>query len=375
MFFTQQLASDILKVCNEHGANPFQGGNTNLLMYTDRGKGGGFITDHTGKRIFYPGTSGVDTMVDLMSKSITRIIRKIPNKRAIRILDPLSGSNTTFFAAQELQKKFPNLQILTYLYDLRPARVGDVHTGGFDAVKGEYDSLFDIVWIHHPYGSMYEYSKIWGGKADSRDISVIPQEEFYTEFIPRVNLINWNAFKHLSQHGELLIMTGDRKMPGKQEIYSMAYSMNVLGEIVALPMKIQVNASSNYNTYGNIMYQVLEYITISSNPDPYQVKIRRINFVEVDMRNTEEKQVPWIKLIEGEMRKRGGVASISQLYEALKTSKRALKNSYVREKIRQELRRCNYFICLSDGTREGVYGLGDLDPEYLNKMYERLEVA
>ena len=147
------------------------------------GEAGGYIIDHTGKRRFYPGTHGKRYQRDFLRASIKRILKRKPDKRVIDIVDPMCGSGTTWYVVQELQKEFPHIELRCHMFDLRPAREGDKHIGGFDAVRGEYPQLYDIVWIHHPYGPMYQYSKIWGGKLVEEDTSSIPLEDFYTVFV------------------------------------------------------------------------------------------------------------------------------------------------------------------------------------------------
>ena len=78
------------------------------------------------------------------------------------LLDPMSGSGTSKFAAD-------NLRIRSVLYDLNPdAPQG---RGNWNALRDEVDESADLIFFHPPYHSMIAYSGNMWGKPHPDDLS------------------------------------------------------------------------------------------------------------------------------------------------------------------------------------------------------------
>lgn len=93
------------------------------------------------------------------------------------LLDPMSGSGTSKFAAD-------NLRIRSVLYDLNPdAPQG---RGNWNALRDEVDESADLIFFHPPYHSMIAYSGNMWGKPHPDDLSRCGS---YREFIEKLNFV------------------------------------------------------------------------------------------------------------------------------------------------------------------------------------------
>lgn len=162
--------------------------------------------------------------------------------RPRKVLDPMEGSGTCRDVCRDLGTPYVGT-------DLRQGM--DMFSDDFRRIIAPHHPIDFIFW-HPPYGPMIRYSK------DSRDLSMLPVEEFRPKLIQGGNLL----YNLLCPGGRLAILIGTLRRHGK--IYRFNVDLiNWKEPTEPEIIKVQHNCASNNNAYsGNFIPIVDERLLI-----------------------------------------------------------------------------------------------------------------
>ena len=237
------------------------------------------------------------------------------------LLDPMSGSGTSKFAAD-------NLRIRSVLYDLNPdAPQG---RGNWNALRDEVDESADLIFFHPPYHSMIAYSGNMWGKPHPDDLSRCGS---YREFIEKLNFVLKKLYMALRKDGRLAVLVGDMRLKG--QFYSMQTDMMKLGEYESFIVKGQFNCVSDNRTYAKPFVPIVtEYLLLFHKQDVLMVPFSKTLSGRFDVSKKDDASLTWHHLIRLTMESVGGETDLTALYAMLAEHPKSKGNEHYKERIR-----------------------------------------
>ena len=241
------------------------------------------------------------------------------------ICDYMCGSGTTKAAADKLG-------IESKLYDLH---------SGFDIMNNEIRERPEFVFWHPPYWDIIKYSDVmykaskvqetYGYDPRLYDLSRI---QAWEDFVKAMNYAMMKQFTALEKGGRMAVLMGDIKKKGK--LYSMISEIVKPGTMENIIIKAQHNCFSDNTQYSGSFIPILhEYVLIVRKDAPKLIPILETRRLNVDVRDMVG--ATWKDIVAAVMEEHKGIISLSELYEKIEPYKKAQKNQYWREKIRQTL--------------------------------------
>lgn len=245
-----------------------------------------------------------------------------PNSKPKKFIEVFSGGGTGIDVAKEL-----NITNSIHL-DLN---------NGWDALTDEIPSGSDFIFSHPPYWDIIKYET----QRKSYNKNDLSNQMSYEEFINKLNKINAKIYCSLVNGGRYAILIGDVRKKGKY--YSIIKDMAWYGELESHIIKIQHNCISDNRTYnGNFIPIKHEHLLIFKKNEIWVVNIKQTKTLKTNILNST--LATWRDLIQSALESLNGKATVDELYDILKNSKKAKKNNFIREKIRQTLNMNSNFI-------------------------------
>jgi len=239
-----------------------------------------------------------------------------PSSKPRKFVEIFSGGGTGFDVAKEL-----NIQNSVHL-DLN---------NGWDALIDEIPTGSDFVFSHPPYWDIVKYEK-QRGEYKTNDLS---NNMSYEEFIRKLDIVNEKIYHSLITGGRHITLIGDIRKKGKY--YSILKDMKWFGELESHIIKIQHNCFSDKKIYSNNSFIAIkhEHILVFKKNKIWIFNTKVTNTIKDNIMNLTE--ITWRDLIQATLEFFNNKASVEQIYNILKESKKAQNNNFVREKIRQTL--------------------------------------
>lgn len=245
--------------------------------------------------------------------------------RPSQICDYMCGSGTTKSAADRCG-------IESKLYDLH---------SGFDVINCEILERPEFIFWHPPYWDIIKYSDVMYKAADVQskygydpkklDLSRIPD---WDRFVEAMNYAMMKQFTALEKGGRIAVLMGDIKKKGK--LYSMLSEIIKPGTLENIIIKMQHNCVSDNTTYsGRFIPIVHEYVMIVRKDAPILIPVIMAKKSEYDIRDM--KGATWRDVVAAVLEESGEAVSLSYLYSKIEPHKKAQKNKWWKEKIRQTL--------------------------------------
>jgi len=201
---------------------------------------------------------------------------------------------------------------------------------GWDALTDEIPSGADFVFSHPPYWDIIKYQY----QRNSYDKNDLSNEMSYKEFIEKLNKINAKIYCSLVKGGRHAILIGDVRKQGKY--YSIIKDMDWYGELESHIIKVQHNCISDARNYnGNFIPIKHEHLLVFRKNDIWLLNVKHTADLKANI--LKSNTATWRDLIQAAIEYLNGKASVDELYDLLKKSKKAENNNFVREKIRQIL--------------------------------------
>ena len=202
---------------------------------------------------------------------------------------------------------------------------------GWDALIDEIPSGSDFVFSHPPYWNIINYEK-QRNKYEPNDLS---NNMSYEEFIKKLDMVNEKIYYSLINGGRHITLLGDVRKNGKY--YSIIKDMKWYGDLESHIIKAQHNCVSDNKIYNNNSFIAIkhEHILIFKKNKIWILNTKITNTIVDNIMNTTN--ITWRDLIQATIEYLNNKASIEEIYNILKKSKKAENNNYVREKIRQVL--------------------------------------
>lgn len=278
---------------------------TSVLSYPERGEGGSNR---------YRGNCSPRLIEDLINFF-----------RPSQICDYMCGSGTTKSAADRCG-------IESKLYDLH---------SGFDVINCEIPERPEFIFWHPPYWDIIKYSDVMYKAADVQsrygydpkklDLSRIPD---WNRFVEVMNYAMMKQFIALEKGGRIAVLMGDIKKKGK--LYSMLSEIIKPGTLENIIIKMQHNCVSDNTTYsGRFIPIVHEYVMIVRKDAPLLIPVIMAKKSKYDIRDT--RGATWRDVVAAVLEESGEAVSLSYLYSKIEPHKKAQKNKWWKEKIRQTL--------------------------------------
>lgn len=239
-----------------------------------------------------------------------------PSSKPRKFVEIFSGGGTGMDVAKEL-----NIQNSVHL-DLN---------NGWDALIDEIPTGSDFVFSHPPYWDIVKYEK-QRGEYKTNDLS---NNMSYEEFIRKLDIVNEKIYHSLITGGRHITLIGDIRKKGKY--YSILKDMKWFGELESHIIKIQHNCFSDKKIYSNNSFIAIkhEHILVFKKNKIWIFNTKVTNTIKDNIMNLTE--ITWRDLIQATLEFFNNKASVEQIYNILKESKKAQNNNFVREKIRQTL--------------------------------------
>ena len=239
-----------------------------------------------------------------------------PKSKPKKFVEIFSGGGTGRDVAKEL-----NIQNSVHL-DLN---------NGWDALIDEIPTGSDFVFSHPPYWDIVKYEK-QRGEYKTNDLS---NNMSYEEFIRKLDIVNEKIYHSLITGGRHITLIGDIRKKGKY--YSILKDMKWFGELESHIIKIQHNCFSDKKIYSNNTFIAIkhEHILVFKKNKIWIFNTKVTNTIKDNIMNLTE--ITWRDLIQATLEFFNNKASVEQIYNILKESKKAQNNNFVREKIRQTL--------------------------------------
>ena len=239
-----------------------------------------------------------------------------PNSKPKKFIEIFSGGGTGKDVAKEL-----NINNSLHL-DL---------INGWDALVDEIPSGADFVFSHPPYWDIISYQEQRNDIAKN-DLS---NQMSYEEFIEKLNLVNEKIYNSLIVNGRHSILIGDVRKQGKY--YSIIKDMTWFGDLESHIIKIQYNCLSDKKIYLNNNFIPIkhEHLLVFKKNKIWIFNVKVTNSFKENIINSEN--ITWRDLIQATIQYLKGEATIGEIYNILKKSKKAQNNNFVREKISQTL--------------------------------------
>lgn len=209
---------------------------------------------------------------------------------------------------------------------------------GWDALVDEIPSGSDFIFSHPPYWNIVKYEQQRNSYAPN-DLS---NDMSYEEFIKKLDIVNEKIYHSLINGGRHAMLIGDVRKNGKY--YSIIKDMKWFGDLESHIIKIQNNCVSDNKLYSNNSFIAIkhEHILVFKKDKIWIFNTKQTNTIKENIMNLTK--ITWRDLIQATLEFLNNKASIEQIYNILKESKKAENNNFVREKIRQTLNNNSNFI-------------------------------
>lgn len=246
-----------------------------------------------------------------------------PSSKPKKFVEVFSGGGTGEDVAKEL-----NIRNSLHL-DLN---------NGWDALVDEIPSGSDFVFSHPPYWDIIKYEK----QRNSYSPNDLSNNMSYEEFIKKLDIVNEKIYHSLVNGGRHITLLGDIRKKGSY--YSPIKDMKWFGDLESHIIKIQHNCVSDNKLYSNNSFIAIkhEHILVFKKNKIWVVNVKETNTIKENIMNLTK--ITWRDLIQATIEFLNNKASIEQIYNILKESKKAESNNHVREKIRQTLNNNSNFI-------------------------------
>lgn len=213
---------------------------------------------------------------------------------------------------------------------------------GWDALIDEIPSGSDFIFSHPPYWDIISYASQRNSYSENDLSNKMP----YEEFIKKLNIINEKIYHSLIYGGRHAILIGDVRKQGKY--YSIIKDMDWFGDLESHVIKVQYNCVSDNKVYSNNNFIPIkhEHLLIFRKNRVWLFNRKSTNTIQINI--MEVTNITWRDLIQATLEYLKNKASIDDIYNILKKSKKAQNNNHVREKIRQTLNNNPNFIKNND---------------------------
>lgn len=200
---------------------------------------------------------------------------------------------------------------------------------GWNALVDEIPVGSDFIFSHPPYWDIISYQQYNQQHKDDLSLNMS-----YEEFISKLDTVNAKIYQSLVNGGRHAFLVGDVRKKGKY--YSIIKDMAWLGDLEVHMIKEQHNTFSGRKSYnGKFIPIAHEHLLVFKKNAVWKVPIKFTYTKDFDLRNFEN--ITWRDLIQGALEYLGGQANLNNIYEIIKDSKKATKNQYWKEKVRQTL--------------------------------------
>ena len=163
----------------------------------------------------------------------------------------------------------------------------------------------------------------------------------YEEFINKLNMVNEKIYHSLILGGRHVTLIGDIRKNGKY--YSILKDMKWFGDLESHIIKIQHNCLSDNKIYSNHSFIPIkhEHILVFRKDKIWVFSIKVTESKKDNIMNLTN--ITWRDLIQATLEFLNNKATVDDIYEILRKSKKAKNNHHVREKIRQILNKSTNF--------------------------------
>lgn len=241
------------------------------------------------------------------------------------ICDYMCGSGTTGAAATKCG-------ISSKLYDLH---------SGFDVMNSEIPDRPEFIFWHPPYWDIIKYSDVmyrasdvqnkYGYNPCNSDLSRIQE---WDKFVKAMNYAMMKQFSSLEKGGRMAVLMGDIKKKGA--LFSMIAEIIKPGTLENIIIKAQHNCFSDNIRYSGKFIPILhEYVMIVRKDDTLLYPILFTEKRKVDIRDMPG--ATWKDVVASVLENTTEPVSLAWLYEQIEPYKKAKKNQWWKEKIRQTL--------------------------------------
>lgn len=246
-----------------------------------------------------------------------------PKSKPKRFIEVFSGGGTGKDVAKEL-----NINNSLHL-DLN---------NGWDALIDAIPSGSDFIFSHPPYWNIVNYEK----QRKSYNANDLSNNMSYGEFIEKLNIVNEKIYHSLINGGRHITLLGDVRKNGKY--YSIIKDMKWFGDLESHIIKIQHNCVSDNKIYSNNSFIPIkhEHILVFRKNRIWIFNTKTTNSIKENIMNLTK--ITWRDLIQATLEFLNNKASMEEIYNILKESKKAENNNFVREKIRQTLNSNSNFV-------------------------------
>lgn len=213
---------------------------------------------------------------------------------------------------------------------------------GWDALVNEIPSGSDLIFSHPPYWDIVSYEK----QRKSYAANDLSNNMSYEDFIKKLDIVNEKIYHSLVNGGRHITLLGDVRKNGKY--YSIIKDMKWFGDLESHIIKIQHNCVSDNKVYSNNSFIAIkhEHILVFKKNKIWIFNTKETNTIKENIMNLTK--ITWRDLIQATLEFLNNKASIEQIYNILKESKKAENNNHVREKIRQTLNNSSNFIKIGE---------------------------
>lgn len=225
---------------------------------------------------------------------------------------------------------------------------GSIHldlNNGWNALTDDIPFGSDFVFSHPPYWNIISYQRYNGRHPDDLSLNMS-----YEEFITKLDQVNAKIYQSLLNGGRHAFLVGDIRRKGAY--YSIIKDMTWFGNLEAHIIKTQHNTLSDNKQYSNNSFVPIahEHLLVFKKNQVWMVQLKRTVTKHFDLRHF--KNITWRDLIQGALEWLGGKAELTEIYKVIEGSKRTLKNSHWKDKIRQTLQMHENFSSSSRGVWE-----------------------
>lgn len=246
-----------------------------------------------------------------------------PNSKPKKFVEIFSGGGTGMDVAKELNiKNSLHLNL----------------NNGWDALIDEIPTGSDFIFSHPPYWNIISYEK----QRNNYEANDLSNNMSYEEFIEKLNTVNEKIYHSLINGGRHITLVGDVRKNSKY--YSIIKDMNWFGDLESHIIKVQHNCVSDNKIYSNNSFIAIkhEHILVFKKNKVWLFNIKITSTVVENIMNVTN--ITWRDLVQATIEYLNNNATIEQIYDILKKSKKASNNNFVREKIRQILNNNANFI-------------------------------
>jgi hypothetical protein len=247
------------------------------------------------------------------------------------VVDPAEGSGTTRDVCRDMRISYEGF---------------DLHSGFnllTDSLAQACSTTPDMVFFHPPYGDMITYSgNVWGEPTEG-DLSRCRDA---AEFVDKLQLALINIYDALNRDGHYAVLIGDHRKNGEFRSYQADVIAMGIGSLQNVVIKAQHNCVSDRRSYTGRFIPIRHEYLLVFRKDTGLFAIGPA----ASERLSKAFYGTWRNLVEFALRKLGGKASLSALYEFVGVPD-GHSNQHVQAKVRQVLQR--HF----SRVERGVYAL------------------